>query len=70
MKGYDGKYRYFKPLRLALFQTLRELIYSEFSRHIPLYLCMEDEEMWGAILPGVQPRQEAVNRMLYRSVIP
>jgi spore photoproduct lyase len=45
--GEDGKYRYFRPVRVAFYRTLQE----EISTHAPqttLYLCMESPEVWEA----------------------
>jgi len=45
--GLDGKLRYFRPQRIALFKAMQE----EFSRQhpdAPLYLCMESREVWEA----------------------
>jgi spore photoproduct lyase len=45
--GHDGKLRYFRPQRIALFRAMQE----EFSRYhpnAPLYLCMESHEVWEA----------------------
>lgn len=63
--GFDDKYRYFKPLRMELFHFVRQKIYSYISQEVPLYLCMEDEEVWQEILPRLAPDEEAVNRYLY-----
>lgn len=51
--GADGKLRYFRPYRVALYTALRD----EFERHDPgvfLYLCMESREVWEA--SGMLPR--------------
>ncbi len=66
VKGFDDKYRYFKPLRLELFLHIRDLIYSMVSNEAPLYLCMEDDEVWREVLPNLQPCEEEVNRYLYQ----
>lgn len=45
--GSDGKLRYFRPYRVALYTAMRE----EFERHEPqcvLYLCMESPDVWHA----------------------
>ena len=45
--GNDGKLRYFRPYRVALYQALLD----EFEKHDPgvtLYLCMESPEVWKA----------------------
>jgi spore photoproduct lyase len=67
IKGHDGKYRYFKPLRLELFHYTKQKIQSLISKEVPLYLCMEDKEVWQEILPHLPPEETAVNKYLYES---
>ena len=67
IKGHDGKYRYFKSLRLELFQYTKQHIQSLISEEVPLYLCMEDKETWLEILPHLTPEEKAVNKYLYES---
>jgi len=67
IKGHDGKYRYFKPLRLELFHYTKQKIQSLISQEVPLYLCMEDKEVWQEILPHLPPEETAVNKYLYES---
>jgi spore photoproduct lyase len=43
--GEDGKYRYFRPLRTALYRALQEEIIRHFQ-DTTLYLCMESHEVW------------------------
>jgi spore photoproduct lyase len=69
IKGYDGKYRYFKPLRLELFRYISKQIKIMMSADIPVYLCMEDTEAWQEIFPEVDPDPEAINKWLYLSVL-
>ncbi|MCU0285217.1 MAG: radical SAM protein [Acidobacteria bacterium] len=69
VKGHDGKYRYFKPLRLELFHYLKKIIQENVSQETPLYLCMEDQEVWQEIFPGFDATEEAVNQYLYESAI-
>ena len=69
IKGYDGKYRYFKPLRKELFTFVRDEIYKQVSPDTPLYLCMEDNEMWKDIFPRLDPDPAAINKYLYDSAI-
>lgn len=66
IKGFDGKYRYFKPLRLELLAYVKKEIVSAFSDEVPLYLCMEDEEVWREILPHMRAEETAVNHYLYQ----
>lgn len=67
IKGLDGKYRYFKPLRLELFRFIKKKILTLVSREAPLYLCMEDKEVWQDVFPEIPPNEEAVNKYLYES---
>ncbi len=65
IKGLDGKYRYFKPLRMELFAYLISQIRKTISDSVPLYLCMEDRDTWQQLLPEIEPEQAIVNRYLY-----
>jgi len=67
IKGHDSKYRYFKPLRLELFHFNKKHIQNLISQEVPLYLCMENEEVWQEILPHLSPDELEVNKYLYRS---
>lgn len=68
IKGYDGKYRYFKPLRIEAFKFIKQKIQSIISDKIPLYLCMEDIEMWEEIFPEINCTENKINKYLYESV--
>ncbi len=48
--GRDGKWRYFKPLRLQIYSRIVEMIKTYGGLRIPLYFCMEDEEAWEMVL--------------------
>jgi spore photoproduct lyase len=43
--GEDGKMRYFKPIRMEIFQKMNKLIRSH-SKKAYVYLCMESAEVW------------------------
>jgi spore photoproduct lyase len=43
--GLDGKMRYFKPLRTALYRSLVQSI-ERLAPGLTTYLCMEDEQVW------------------------
>ncbi len=43
--GLDGKMRYFKPLRIALYRFLAQSI-ERLAPGLTTYLCMEDEQVW------------------------
>ena len=64
--GLDGKMRYFKPLRMALYQKLVAWI-RELAPDVVLYFCMEDEEVWEKALGFVPEEVGGVPRMLDQS---
>jgi len=43
--GLDGKMRYLRSFRLAMYKKMKETIYS-YSRKPFVYLCMESSDMW------------------------
>jgi len=43
--GLDGKVRYFKPIRIALYQFMRQNL-EKWHSDSGLYLCMESDEIW------------------------
>ncbi len=69
IKGHDGKYRYFKPLRLEVFRYMKQKIQEHISKEVPLYLCMEDKEVWEEVFPEIPSNEETVNRYLYESAL-
>jgi spore photoproduct lyase len=45
--GEDGKYRYFRPVRVEFYETVLKEV-EEYYPEVPLYLCMESPEVWEA----------------------
>jgi spore photoproduct lyase len=43
--GEDGKYRYFRPIRVAFYRALQEEI-AKYAPQTAVYLCMESPEVW------------------------
>ncbi len=54
--GLDNKMRYFKPLRIRLYQVLINAI-KAFAPQTQVYFCMEDEEVWEKTM-GIFPGKE------------
>jgi len=52
--GLDGKMRYFKPIRIALYKFMRENL-EKWHQNLGLYLCMESDDVWQKSL-GWSPR--------------
>jgi len=64
IKGKDGKLRYFKPLRLELYQKIISFIKGCGGEKIPLYFCMESEEIWRKAMNWVPRGKEEVENFL------
>ncbi|MBU1339977.1 MAG: hypothetical protein KKD56_13075 [Acidobacteria bacterium] len=68
IQGMDGKFRYFKPLRMELFdwvvKNFRLNWKGKGKRELPLYLCMESRENWNKILGEKIKGKEDVERHL------
>ncbi len=64
VQGKDGKLRYFKPLRLELYQKIVGLIEYWGGGRIPLYFCMEDAEVWRKALKKNPGRKEEIELIL------
>lgn len=69
VRGYDGKYRYFRPLRRRMFQVVSECIQRRLSSEVPLYLCMEDKTMWSDVFPGLPAEEDLINAALHRAAL-
>jgi len=65
IKGKDGKLRYFKPLRLELYKKIVGFIRKRGGEEIPLYFCMESEDVWREAMGWIPKGEE--NLELYLS---
>lgn len=52
--SWDGKMRYFRPIRVAMYRQMAQWIGSR-AAGVPIYLCMESPEIWQEVL-GHAPR--------------
>ncbi|MCK4390043.1 MAG: DNA photolyase [Desulfobacterales bacterium] len=64
--GLDGKMRYFKPMRIELYQKMAAWI-RELAPDVPLYFCMEDREVWKKSLGFVPEDRGGLAKMLDKS---
>jgi len=68
ISGMDGKMRYFKPIRIEIYQKIIEMIQAA-APHTTLYFCMEDDPVWKACF-GYSPRDKGgLNQILDRSAV-
>lgn len=61
--GLDSKMRYFKPLRIGIYQKLIAYIQAMAPR-VLTYLCMEDDEVWHKSMGFVPTDRGGLSRML------
>jgi len=61
--GLDGKMRYFKPLRIELYQKMVSLI-KEIAPDVFIYFCMEDDEVWQKTLGFLPSVHGGLKKML------
>jgi len=53
VRGADDKMRYFKEIRTKMYETVQNHI-KKHSKNLPLFLCMESQEVWQKSL-GIRP---------------
>jgi spore photoproduct lyase len=66
--GLDGKMRYFKPLRIDLYASMRENL-EKWSQDLGLYLCMESDDIWKKSLGWSPGNSTGLGRYLDNRVI-
>jgi spore photoproduct lyase len=66
--GLDGKMRYFKPMRIALYRKMAGWI-RESAPNATLYFCMEDDEVWQKSLGFLPADRGGLPRMLDESAV-
>ena len=45
IKGTDGKYRYFRPIRTKIYREIKKIL-TEYVDEDKIYMCMESEDVW------------------------
>ncbi len=66
--GLDGKMRYFKPLRIALYQRVIKCI-RDIAPDVTVYFCMEDDEVWKKSFGFLPSERGGLEEMLDQSAI-
>ncbi|MFP4081612.1 MAG: radical SAM protein [Candidatus Aminicenantes bacterium] len=64
IRGKDGKCRYFKPLRVELYLHIVRCIRNKSGSRIPVYFCMESEDIWREVLGWAPQGKREVERFL------
>ncbi|GBC60821.1 DNA photolyase [Desulfonema ishimotonii] len=68
ISGLDEKMRYFKPLRIHLYQAIYSRIRA-IAPDVRVYFCMEDDEVWQKSLGFVPEERGGLPEMLDQSAI-
>jgi spore photoproduct lyase len=68
VSGLDGKMRYFKPLRIALYRHVASVI-REYAPNVTVYFCMENDEVWHKSLGYVPADRGGLARILDESAV-
>jgi spore photoproduct lyase len=68
VQGLDNKIRYFKPLRINLYQRIINKI-KEISPEVLIYFCMEDDEVWHKALGFTPIERGGLPKMLDKNAI-
>jgi spore photoproduct lyase len=58
--------RYFKPLRIAMYQRLAA-VFRQIAPDVTVYFCMEDEEVWVKTFGFFPGKPKALAHMLDRA---
>ncbi len=64
--GLDNKMRYFKPLRIKMYQEMIDCI-RQYAPELLVYFCMEDEEVWDKCLGFFPEKEGQLGHLLDRS---
>ena len=68
IKGLDGKMRYYKPLRIALYRRVIKCI-RDIAPDVTVYLCMEDDEVWKKSFGFLPLERGGLEKMLDRAAV-
>jgi DNA repair photolyase len=66
--GLDGKMRYFKPLRIEIYQKIIACIRA-YAPRVMIYFCMEDDEVWHESLGFTATERGGLSPMLDEQAI-
>ena len=66
--GLDGKMRYFKPLRITLYQKMVSWI-KKLAPNVFIYFCMEDDQVWQEALGFIPANYGGLSEMLDKCAV-
>ncbi len=65
IRGKDGKLRYFKFLRIDMYQKIKNYIEKNGGKDIPLYFCMESKEIWSKVFKKRPKGKKQVSSLFF-----
>jgi len=68
IEGLDGKARYFRTLRVEMYQHLYKLLQQQADPATCIYLCMENSEIWQEVFGFIPEERGGLPRMLDQAV--
>ncbi len=68
IEGLDGKARYFRKSRTALYRYIYDLLKERAAERTCIYFCMESDEIWRDVMGFAPEEKGGVPAMLDRSV--
>ena len=66
--GLDGKARYFRPNRVALYQHIYRLLQEKATETTCIYFCMESDEIWQEVMGFIPEDKGGLPKMLDRAM--
>jgi DNA repair photolyase len=64
--GLDGKMRYFKPLRIRIYQHMVSVI-RKIAPDVTVYFCMEDDDVWSQVMGYLPSERGGLSAILDES---
>ena len=66
--GLDGKMRYFKPLRIRIYQHMVSVI-RKYAPDLTVYFCMEDDDVWEQVMGYLPSERGGLSSILDDSAV-
>lgn len=68
IQGLDGKSRYFRPHRVALYKVIYDLLKQRAAASTCIYFCMESDEIWREVTGRTPEESGGLPAMLDRAI--
>jgi spore photoproduct lyase len=68
IEGLDGKARYFRTLRVEMYQFLYHMLQEKADPRTCIYLCMENNEIWQSVFGFIPEEKGGLPKMLDAAV--